>query len=386
MLLDYQRVVVGFSGGLDSTVLLHVLAQDEALRSRLLAVHVNHGISPNANTWQEQSQSFCVALGVAFKCIQVQVDTSANVEERARTARYQAFSQVLTAGDVLVLAHHRDDQAETVLMRLFRGAGVEGVAGMADRTLWSGYPLFRPLLDVSREDLEAYIQRHELHCVDDESNQDTAYTRNRLRHEILPALERAFPQLKQHLARTASHCQQAKQNLDDLARADYPHLEENKLSITQLKQLSIARLTNVLRAWLRVHQVKMPAAVTFDRIIPEVIMAREDAESLVSWRGVAIRKYRDHLYLIQDKPSTLESQVLRLPEGAVVRYRVGGETMVHNGQTKSLKKLFQEWGVPPWERDSIPLIYINGELKAVYGYTTPALPSSACGRRCLKGG
>ncbi len=393
---------MGFSGGLDSTVLLHVLASHSTLLAKLVAVHVNHGISANASLWQVHCQQFCQDLGIHLITRSVQFDRSANVEEGARIARYAVFSSLMTEQDCLILGHHLDDQAETVLLQLFRGTGVDGLAAMVDLNQLEVGTIARPFLSHSREQLEHYAALHQLSWINDESNQDISYSRNYLRQQIIPLLQRKWPGVVGNIARTALHCQQAKRNLDVLAAQDMvlkenqEALTSNSLLVTPLHKLCRDRIANILRVWLKNNQVQLPSAATFERLIDEVIFASHDAVPEVSWGDVIVRRYQKHLYLDKQNASTLTSCIewstfplpLLIPNAGInllakknsqglvippdtkifVRFRQGGEEFFWHGQTKRLKKLFQEWGIPPWLREHVPLVYFNDKLAAVVGY------------------
>lgn len=402
-LSNFTHLFVGFSGGLDSTVLLHVLASHSSLRDKLIAVHINHGISPNSQYWQNHCEQFCQNLGIDFISHFVEFDRSANIEEQARIARYVVFSSLLTVQDCLILAHHRDDQAETLLLQLFRGAGIDGLAAMTELGSLGLGTIARPLLSSSREQLEHYASKHELKWIEDESNQETKYSRNYLRHHIIPLLQEKWPGVVANLARTATHCQQAKTNLEELAIHDSPELllPKGSLFIEPLKSLSFERISNVLRLWLKKNQIQLPSTVTLQRLIHEVILASPDATPLVSWDEIQVRRYKQHLCLdridLINLPSCIEwtnfpsplvleeynihliakkeNQGLMIPQDAKVfiRFRQGGEQFCWHGQSKQLKKLFQEWEIPPWRRETIPLIYLNEQLAAVVGYAVSDL-------------
>ena len=396
-LSQFNQLIVGFSGGLDSSVLLHALASQQRLRQRLLAVHITHGISQNASTWQAHCQKQCANLGVDFVAHTVAFDSSANIEEAARMARYAVFSSLLKPHGALILAHHQDDQAETLLLQLFRGAGVDGLAGMTQVCAFEKGTLLRPFLSYSRQHLEQYAACHALTWVEDESNQDCKYSRNFLRREVLPLLATKWPGVVGNLARTATHCQQAKINLEALAIQDCQELQTttNVLSIEQLKNVSFERTSNILRVWLKQNTIQLPSTKTFERLIHEVIHSKEDATPEVSWDNVLVRRYRDTLYLDKKNSSTLPmcsewvtfpvpfvlpnhvtispiraDDGLHVPKGATVeiRFRQGGEAFVWHGQTKQLKKLMQEWGIAPWLRDKVPLLYVDNQLAVVVGY------------------
>lgn len=397
---NFTKLIVGFSGGLDSTVLLHLLA-NSSLRSKIIAVHVNHGISEYALTWQEHCEKVCKNLKIEYFSKTVEFDRSANVEEGARLARHEVFSSLISPRDCLVLAHHQDDQAETLLLQLCRGTGIDGMAGMAEKGVFSVGSIARPLLTYSCQELEDYAKHAKLSWINDDSNQDTGFSRNFLRHEIIPPLQTKWPAVLANIARAASLFQQAQLNLDRLALLDCPELTsvKNTLSTNLLKNLSHEQLSNVLKYWLKANKVKPPGMITFQRLIDEVLDSRRDANPIVQWGSIQVRRYQDTLYLDSNVEIELESccwtdfpnplllageyclEAKLAPEGVYIRegasiqvkYRQGGETIRLHGQSKQLKKLFQDWGVPPWQRDKVPLVYVNDQLAAVVGYAVSDL-------------
>jgi tRNA(Ile)-lysidine synthase len=396
---SFTKIIVGFSGGLDSTVLLHVLASEPCLKTKIVATHIHHGISVHADSWQMHCKQVCHALGVDFNTKAVQFNRSANIEEGARTARYEVFSSCLTARDCLALGHHQDDQAETVLLQLFRGAGIDGLAAMREKGVLGLGTYARPLLNYSRMQLEDYAHSHQLTWIEDESNQDSYYSRNYLRQQIIPALREKWPNVVSTIARTAAHCQQAKSNLDDLALIDCPQLASpaNFLDLKPLQTLHFERLMNVVRVWLKKNQAQSPATAILHQLIDEVIFARTDAAPEINWDQFIIRRFQHALYLDKKDKITLPSNIewpdfpspliikgtnIQLqayptekgfvpPKNAqlIIRFRKGGESIFLHGQTKKLKKLFQEWHVPPWKRDKIPLLYVNDVLAVIIGYS-----------------
>jgi len=402
-LAHYQTLYIGFSGGLDSTVLLHTIVRQPTLIGKVVAVHIHHGLSKNATSWQEHCQCQCDMLSIPLLVRDVQFNTRANIEEGARIARYQVFSSLLAEDDCLLLAHHADDQAETVLLQLFRGTGIDGLAAMASRGELAKGSLARPFLNHTRDTLEAYARHYQLAWIDDESNQNTAFSRNYLRQQIMPLLRAKWPGLVGNLGRSAIHCQQAKSNLDCLAEIDCQERvkSQDSLNLTPLLLLNQARLANVLRVWLRKNNVRCPTTVILQRLITDVILGRQDALAVVTWDGIVVRRYQQTIYLLKEEsqnqlnciewstfPTSLQldgkghrslhvrsgssqtSAGLKIPPNCIiqVRFRQGGETFHWRGQTKQLKKLYQQWQIPPWQRDMIPLLYVNGELAAVVGF------------------
>ncbi len=395
-LQPYRRLVVGFSGGLDSCVLLHALAQCAGLKDRLFPVHIHHGLSPQALVWQNHCAAFCAALNLPFEAHSVTFDRTRNLEENAREARYLVLNDRVSDDDALLVAHHADDQAETVLLQWMRGTGVDGLAAMLPCMPRGRGVLCRPLLDKPRAQLEAYAQAHALVWVEDDSNVSLAFSRNYLRAQVIPRLRERWPNLLAQIHASAQHCQEAVQNLDDLAAIDCADLENNRLSLAPLRALSKARLVNVLRCWFKKNHIRRPTQKNMDKLIHEVIGAGGDRTPLLRQRQWVIRRYQDVLYLLPPEESApivthqswvdfpkacpwLEEDWLRavpsstgvyIPPGASlhVTSRQGGETFHWRGQTKCLKKLFQQWNIPPWWRYRVPLVYVNGQLAAVVGY------------------
>ena len=419
-----QRFLVAYSGGMDSHVLLHALAQ---LRAHfplveLQAIHVNHGLHASAADWAQHCTRMCAALDVSCEILVVDARALAGVspEDAARAARYSAFAEVVQAGDILFTAHHQDDQAETLLLQLLRGAGPRGLAGMSDLSRFGAGWLARPLLEFSRAELLEYALAQPLHWIDDPSNVDTRFDRNYLRHEILPLLHQRWPATQVTLARSAQHCAEAAELLEVLARSDFQDVQmanagdvaalllptgrgkepfADPLCVSKLLQLSPARQRNVLRFWIERAGLPMPQQRHLQQLQKEVLPAAVDAEPCAHWPGVDIRRYRDALYAMPQRPVFDASQqyewCLNAPlkianvgtliachnqqvglradacaAGARVIFRRGGERIKPVGRSHhaTLKNLFQQVGVPPWLRERVPLLYIGTELAAVVGY------------------
>ncbi len=395
-LAAFEQLWVGFSGGLDSTVLLHALHTDPTLRPKLHAMHVHHGLSQQADDWQQHCAQVCRDWSIPFRTEQVTLSRSTNIEAQARAARLQVFAPLITHNVCLILAHHQHDQAETVLLQLCRGAGVVGLAAMPEWLAFQGGLIARPLLHRSKQAVLAYANTHQLCWVDDESNRDVSYARNYLRHRVLPILQNRWPQVTKRLALAAEHMQQAQSNLIDLAYLDCPNLATigQPLLLTSLQHLPMARLSNVVRVWLTNQVTIMPSYKTFQRLLLEVIPAQRDRSPSVAWAGFCVRRYRQALYLLTEHsaPAMMPTDWLAFPaplkvqahflqaqvaeQGLLVseqtrvqvRFRQGGETLVWQGKTRRLKQLLQEWGVPPWQRGQIPLVYIDGVLAAVVDF------------------
>ena len=397
-------VWVAFSGGLDSTVLLHRL-RDAGLPVR--ALHVNHHLQAVANRWVDHCKEFCARLGVPIYVLDVRIDPNdpEGPEAAARRARYESFATLMKPGDCLATAHHQDDQAETVLLRLLRGAGVAGLAAMRAQAPFAGGTLWRPLLRQSRAALKEYAERHALPWVEDPHNQDPRYARSFVRHEIFPRFTQKWPQAIELLSRTAEHCADAVELLDEQAAADLAGASRGKragegLSVQRLLALPRPRRNNLLRYWAARSRQPAPPFDVLARLEREVLRARPDAAPLLAWGDAELRRFRDALYLMPrlPPPPTRDQSLewdgradLVLPPGCGVLAAVkpaqeelplrivftrGGERLKPAGSRspRTLRNLFQEEGIPPWIRERLPLVQLDGELAAVADrWETPAL-------------
>lgn len=400
-----SRYLVAYSGGVDSHVLLHALAQlrDAGARVSLAAVHINHGLHADASAWAQHCARVCTDLQVplVMRAVHAHADAGESPEDAARHARYAALLQALKPSDVLLTAHHQDDQAETLLLQLLRGAGPRGLAAMPGiAPLGEGW-LARPLLSVPRAMLRAYADEHQLRWIDDPSNSDTRFDRNYLRAEILPNLKQRWPAATATLARSAQHCAEAVELLQELAQQDMnvALLSPSSLSVPQLLLLSRARQRNVLRLWIECRGLPLPQQRHLEHVLSDVLHAPPDAEPCVRWPGVEVRRYRDALHAmspLSEPPATVDAVwrvetplhidgagTLRAQQssgaglaaavcrdGVRVTFRGGGERIKPVGRVHhaTLKHLFQEAGVPPWQRERVPLIFIGASLAAVVGF------------------
>ncbi len=396
------RYLVAFSGGLDSTVLLHALASARQRQGvALVAAHVDHGLQPASGEWSAWCRSFAARHGIDFVALEVEVDrhSGLGLEAAARAARYGALENLLGEGDWLLSAHHRDDQAETLLLNLTRGSGPAGLAGIGEvRPLGAGW-LVRPLLAVSRERLEEYARAQALDWITDPSNEDPQFDRNYLRHNVLPLLDARWPGVAERLGRSASLAGEAAALLAELAALDCRGLgkRSDRLDLGPFRELPPARQRNVLRFVMTQLGLPHPGTAQLEQIVAELVPAREDAQPLVSWSGGEARRYRDRLYLMPgagssgaaENVSTASTDCIPLPgnlgvlrlrggaksglsdavleRGLELRFRSGGERFRPAGQrhTRTLKNLLQEEGIVPWMRERVPLLYSGGELVAV---------------------
>lgn len=402
-----SKILIAYSGGVDSHVLLHALAQcrQEFSELKLTAVHIHHGLFEEADQWAQHCRQRCNELKVKLQIVDVEVKRAkgVSIEEDARAARYAALADILQQNDILVTAHHADDQAETCLLQFLRGSGIKGLASMPIIVNFAAGFLARPFLSVSRQEILQYAQKNKLLWVEDHSNHDLNFTRNFLRYKIMPEFKKRWPSINKTIMRVADNCSDANELLKDLAEQDLKKLKghvKNTLSISKLKKLSLRRQKNVLREWIDAQNFRLPSAIKLQHIISDVINASEDAIPCIAWGEAEIRSYHDDLYIMKPlskfdynktilwdgkKPlrlpgnlgtlrlkkiigQGLKSEVLK--KKLEIKFRQGGERCKLFGRngTHKLKKLFQEWEVPPWQRGRVSLLYVDNQLAAIIGY------------------
>ncbi len=414
----YSRWVVAFSGGADSSALLHLLVQlrkqwpDDTSPPALAALHINHQLQTQADDWATHCEQFCAQLGVACEVVNVTVDAQGSgLERAAREARYAIFEQRVTADTCLLMAHHADDQAETLLLRLMRGSGLRGLAGIpVQRNIGEGL-LLRPLLDCSRSDLQRYADQHCPGYIDDPSNADERHDRNFLRHQVMPLLAQRWPAAVEVITRASAHAAEAGQLLDALGSDDLDTLDPcrdfwgHSVDQLALAALEPARQRNVLRCWLTQLGEPSPSTAVLGQICQLLSAEQCDSNSglaQVKSGAVSLRLHRKRLYLVDDRRwQQLHEQLARnlgwqvgeryalagfgelrstavdgSPSGPVVALpaglalvwggRRGGAALVERGVTRSLKAFLNEAGVPAWARDSLPILYTaDGQLVCV---------------------
>ncbi len=387
-------IAIALSGGMDSSVLLHALAQNDSARARgLRVIHVDHGLHADSARWAEHCTHTAAALGLPIEIRRVAVDRSrgTGIEDAARAARMAAFADALEAGGFLALAQHRDDQAETVLLKLLRGAGPEGLAGMRELRACGAGLLWRPLLGLPRTALHDYATAHALRWVEDPSNAQAHIERNFLRNEILPRLRERWPEVEKPLAHSAQWLRASADFVDEEARKALARLQgvdPSTLAWAGWLALPDALRDPVLRRWLRDLALDEPAHMHVIELERQLREAGADRLPCISFANTELRRYRDLLYAMPTVPqlspdwcADWTGAPLPLPAGGELRaqptrdfdpplrvtYRNGGERIKPSGgaHTRELRLLLQEAGVPPWQRDSIPLVYRNADLLAV---------------------
>jgi len=399
-LLDATRWYIGFSGGLDSTVLLDLLVRWRACQAdapALTALHVNHGLHPGADRWQAHCEQVAAGLDVPLLALPAAVERGARgLEAAAREARYRLFEAQLEPGSVLLLAHHLDDQVETFFLRLLRGAGLAGLAAMPPGRLLGAARLVRPLLQIPRAQLEAYARARNLEWVEDPSNRDTGLDRNFLRTEVLPLLAARWPGYRATVARAAMHLAGAAATLEQLLPAPetvFSRMGDPGLPLASLLSVDEAGAAVRLRHWLQARGLPAPDRTPLAEFLRQLHAAREGAAPRLACRAFTLQRYRDAVYLLPAadppadplalepgtilavpgvgdvglQPATGEGLLVPAGERLQLRWRHGGEQCRPAARSGggSLKKLLQEAGVPPWWRDRVPLFFAGEELLAV---------------------
>ena len=403
---DPISVGIAYSGGIDSTVLLHALAESHRAKTiRLVALHVHHGLSPNADAWRDHCRRVCDALAIEFDNEEVALSGVASVEGQARALRYAALERLCARHRIAVLmtAHHADDQAETVLLNLLRGAGLRGIAATARHRMLGNVHLMRPLLGVTAATLREWAERRELAFVDDESNADRRYTRNALRHDAMPAIRLIFPACATRIAQAAAHAAETEALLDDIGREDLRTGSEpesaNGLDIEMLRSLTKPRAANAMRVWLRDHALRAPSAAALAEMLDQILASRQGAQIELIHESRALRVYRGRLHLdtqvanvppntpifwngeaVIDCPAWRGRLMFRAAEGTgetfgvtesllrsgplTLRARQGGERLRErlSGPSRTLKNLYQERAIAPWQRERLPLLYAGDRL------------------------
>jgi len=419
-----RDIVIAYSGGADSQVLLHALArlkQQRKLKNALQICHVNHGLSDNAVTWQEFAQQQAKNLALPIDICQVNVipQKQYSLEELARNARYKALQQSSSDNALIVTGHHSDDQSETFLLALKRGAGLKGLSAMKTVMPLGKQILVRPLLHIPRETIIAYANEHQLLWIDDESNQDIRFDRNFIRHNVMPVLTERWPSMLTTISRSAEHCREAESLLAELAEHDLRicKTSQSSLGTVEIKKLSKARFNNLIRYFLQSQQCLMPSTEQLEQVYNQ-LNAKIDKVPSVKVGRSWLRRFKNELYLTAnfedistwtqevDIERNLDLLQVNLPDrlgrlafknSAFDKKTDNGEDTVcahhqivppkinqkvwikfsHNNpkclpayrqHTRSLKKVLQELSIAPWQRKRLPFIYYDDQLVAVVGH------------------
>ncbi|MEM7252832.1 MAG: tRNA lysidine(34) synthetase TilS [Pseudomonadota bacterium] len=392
-----KQICVGYSGGRDSHVLLHALAalcreREVALR----AIHINHQLQPESAQWASHCESVCRALSVRLFIQTVTVGSTASVEASARAARYGAFAEMLSADEHLALAHHQRDQAETILLRLLRGAGPSGLAAMREQRRLQTSWVWRPMLNIAEEVIATYARAHRLDWIEDPSNDDPRFERNFLRHQILPRLRERWPALDETIARGGALSRLAAAHLDDTVHYTIDSLSDDggeTISVSGLLGLEPWLAEALLNRWVPQRGGDIASLDQIRELIRQLRQANLDRAPRLEFSNTVVQRYRDRLYVEQGSPPRWSGTVrwkaddaLVLPHGQLtierdvpggidnqwlgkaveVRPRSGGERItLPRRPTKRLKDLFQELAVPPWRRGDWPLVFFDGQFAVV---------------------
>lgn len=399
--------LIGLSGGVDSVVLLHLFSQQPDLNIR--AIHIHHGLSPNANHWATFCQDYCQKLAIPLITRQIKVIGKQGLEANARQARYQAISELIRPNEIFVTAHHLDDQAETFFLALKRGSGVQGLSAMQAVGYWQKMTIFRPLLTISKNDLLDYATQHGLSWVNDESNNDDRFDRNFLRNRVLPELNQRFAQFNQMVARSAQHCADQQRLIEELLNDELNARlgAQQQLNIHGFVQFSSLKQQQLIRLWLAKNHLPMPSQAQLQALINELIFANADKQPQIKLGEKCIRRYRQEIFILPEAecltetivyPITLEqgqqitlpqhslhrsatellfckksgeTQRLQLPlelqnEPLSIQFNVRGRVKEYGkDHREEMKKIWQKYAVPQWERAQTPLIFWQDQLLAV---------------------
>lgn len=404
-----QHYLIALSGGLDSTVLLTLFAKLRQIQPHfhLRAIHIHHGLSPNADNWVEHCQSLCAQYEIPFIIEKVQIDYRNGIEAGAREARYQAILRHIQSNEILVTAHHLNDQTETFFLALKRGSGLQGLGAIQKHSELFGMKIFRPLLSFTREQLEHYSHTEHLTWVYDESNNDTRYERNFLRNEILPKLRARWTHFDHAVQRAAQHCFEQQQLINELLQETFlEHCQTpTEFQLHQFNQYSSPKQTALLRMWFSQNQWEMPSKRQLEQLINDVVLAKKEANPQFHLGKQIVRRYQSCLYLTADfadltgiclemrdshillpdnlgelylqrtsqhfifswQQFSVELQPTVLP--IQIRFGYSGKIKHHPKRPREdIKKIWQELSVPPWQRNRIPLIFYGDQLQSAVGF------------------
>ncbi len=399
-----SKYILAVSGGIDSIVLAHLFSQVSDIQNKnILIVYIDHGLNEHSAEWGESCAEWSKKIGFKFEYIKVnsRPEKGESVEAWARKVRYDCLMSLMQKDAILFTAHHQNDQVETLLLRLFRGAGTRGVSAMQLCRPFSEGLHIRPLLNITRADIRAYADLKQLSCIEDPSNQDIKLDRNYLRHSVLPIINKRWPAFLKTIARFIANQQETSMLLDDVGHDDMSEVVDIKtrtIIVSKLKLLSLPRQKNLLLYFCRISELATPNQVHLQQLLNELLTADEDKEPLVTWSNVEARRYRDRLYIklsnellgLPEQSDLSVNQAIKLDDESLkliasqgkgvkadiinnhkisVRFKKGGEKIkpFNQNMTKTLKQLFQEKGVLPWKRERYPLIYIDDELAVVPG-------------------
>lgn len=394
---DYNKrtIYIAFSGGLDSSTILHIFykLKKQKLIHNLKAIHVNHNLQKNSASWEDNCASICSQFGIDLIVEHIKLESETNIEANARDLRYKCFAKHLEKNDILILAHHQQDQAETFLLHTFKGSGLKGLCSIPKiRKLEAGHA-YRPLLNINREHITAYAKENNLTWINDHSNTDTKFNRNYIRHKVLETITPRWPAAVNCIARTIQHCNQAQALITEFIQPilnERTRLNTNILSIIGFHNMSAQLQDHIILSWLDLCAVPKPNSNKISEVRRNIVLAKQDKQPAIYWDKYCIRRYQKHLYLLKNLVEITtydieidwnisENETLILPrnlgeltiktdckngidpkylKNVVVSFKQTGQRCQPTGRIGShpIKKLFQEWKIPPWERHKIPII------------------------------
>lgn len=395
-----NKFCIAFSGGVDSTVLLHAIKNIIDEKSQIRAIHINHNIVGNSKVWAKTCKSICKNIGIDIEIISLEVTHNGyGLEAAARDERYKKLKEILYENEYLLTAHHEEDQMETVFLRMARGTGLDGLQGINEKYSFGEGIIFRPMLEVSKTSVMDYAKEHQLKWVEDSSNQDTHFDRNFLRKKIIPQFRERWPSIASSVSRLSQLSAQNIKILNQIAEEDIgPIANMNELPLAKLLDKSFERANNMLRYIILANGMSIPSMKTLQNGLKEILDPETD-KSVIAWKDYCIRKYKNHLYFLRSSDLEPNKINVRIPweigkavnlgenigtieatfihgdglsiekceNKLTISYRQGGESIKPIGHriNKSLKNLFQENQILPWMRDKIPLIYYQDELVSV---------------------
>ena len=401
--LKFKRIGIALSGGLDSSVLLNIMANEPMLKDRITALHVNHNINTDADRWEEFCSEQSRKLGIPFQSLKLN-KTDNSSEDYLRSKRQEFFRQWGGDQDLIVTAHHLDDQVETILFRIFRGTGIKGIKGINQFSTIDGVNFFRPFLDMKKHDLKEYALKNNVPWVEDDSNEESNFSRNKIRNLILPSIRETWSSIDKAMIKLSKDADKSKQILDEIAQDDYSSTfsTHGLIKLTRINALSKPRKENLIYYWLvninglKTNFAQIDQIYTYlDRELVgpatfhfKTIEGESDVQIIINSKEIRIMKddhktklpkdlnlewnLKDNIKISSGELSVVESlgkglSTRYLKEGAIIKARVGGERCKPYGRKKSqkIKNLFQEYDIPDWKREQIPLIYINDKIAAV---------------------
>lgn len=355
-----EHFFVAYSGGVDSQVLLYL--SNKYIKDKTTALHVNHGISDNAQTWtsfcEKTSKKYGIVIKNAFFKLK---EEKANLEEKARELRYDFFKDNVKSNQVLMTGHHLDDQAETFILRLMRGSGVDGLASMQPVRPFHSGELIRPLLNVSKEDIIDFANSVNLEWVEDESNKDTHYDRNFIRNEVMPLLRTRWNHANKAIARSAKHCQKHKEKQEKNSKKELTKVlnkNNNQIDVLKLIKYSFEEQKSIVREWLKSKDIKMPDEKALNSLINEVVTAKSDTNACFEGKTYQIRKSFNNLFFVEKNKKVCFNLVSETK--VQISFDKSNKRMLYKGQMKKLKVILKEEKVPNWEREYYP-IYLEGD-------------------------